>query len=135
MNLTLQNPTQMANLTIVPDHAAPARALTGIFMIAFMGLIGCVGVSLPSSEEMIAASYLTIETLAESTQVAYEAQEIDDATRQEVRGQLQIAQNATNMARQFLDTADSVHAMEALNGAFAAIEVVRALLPTPGGEL
>lgn len=130
--LCTRNPAMFTKLTPIPSTRRPSiQPAVHLFMVLVLLILSSCATFQTTPREMIAASYLAIETLAESTQEVFDAGRISNDTRQEIRAELQKAQTATDGAKRAIATNDTMGSLQFLNISFAAIEIVRGLLPPP----
>ena len=90
-------------------------------------LTACAMNSVPSIQDSIAASAAIIETVAESTQLAYEAGRISDDERQGIANNLQQAQDYTRLANQSFLQQDAATAIDQLSQALRFVESAQLL--------
>jgi hypothetical protein len=106
-------------------HHASVTAL----LILVLHIAACaMAPEAPSLEEAIAAGYITVETLAETTLAAHEAGRITDAHRGLARLALQQAKNSLDLAATFATRGDDVQAAERTTEAFNYVDTVERLL-------
>lgn len=78
--------------------------LQGIALATIMGLILTACTVVPETpRQAVAASYLSIESLAQTAEIAYRDGLIDDARRDAVREELQLALESTALAQQAVE--------------------------------